>query len=66
LHGKFFFFVAVRAMSRVAAALTTGFIVPYFFSLTRFVIYMISFSPTHLTSYLCTPLLALKFPSQLQ
>ena len=51
LHGKFFFFVAVRAMSRVAAALAARFVVPYFFWLTRFVIYISSYCSAHFLVY---------------
>jgi hypothetical protein len=36
LYGKFFFFVAVRAMSRVAAALTAGLVVSCFLWPTGF------------------------------
>jgi hypothetical protein len=56
LHGEFFFFVAVRAMPRVAAALAARFVVSYFFSLTSFVIYMISCGSAHFISFVCKKL----------
>jgi hypothetical protein len=51
LHSKFFFLVSVRAMPRVAAALTTGLVVSCFFQLIGFVIYMISCSSAHIAIY---------------
>ena len=51
LYGKFFFFVAVRAMPRGAAALAARFVIPYFFWLACFVIYMISCGSAHFFNF---------------
>ena len=48
LYGEFLFFVAVRTMPGVAAALAARLMVSYFFSLARFVIYVISCGSAHL------------------
>ena len=47
LRAEFFFFVAVCAMPGVAAALAARFIVSYFFSLARFIIYVTSCGSAH-------------------
>ena len=51
LHGEFFFFVAVCAMSRVTAALATRFVVSCFFQLIGFVIYISSYCSAHVAIY---------------
>jgi len=51
LYGKFFFFVTVRAMPWVAAALATRFVISCFFQLVGFVISISSYRPAHLHAF---------------